>query len=66
MTNKKVIVIGAGLGGLTAAIKAAKTGCEVVVYEKNDKPGGKAGTVEVDGFRFDSGPTLLTMCCSMA
>lgn len=61
MTNKKVIVIGAGLGGLTAAIKAAKAGCEVVVYEKNNVPGGKAGTVEVDGFRFDSGPTLLTM-----
>lgn len=61
MIDRKVIVIGAGLGGLTAAIKAANAGCEVVVYEKNSYPGGKAGSIEFDGFRFDTGPTLLTM-----
>ena len=59
--GKKVIVVGAGLGGLTAAIKAANAGFEVQVYEKNEHPGGKAGSVNLDGFRFDTGPSLLTM-----
>ncbi len=57
----KVGVIGAGIGGLSAACELAKDGHDVTVYEKNAKPGGKLGEVEIDGFRFDTGPSLFTM-----
>lgn len=59
--TKKAIIIGAGLGGLSAAIRLAKLGVDVHVYEQNGKPGGKASTVVNEGFRFDTGPSLLTM-----
>lgn len=59
--SKKIAVIGSGLGGLSAAIRLAIRGFEVKVFEKSGKPGGKAGTIEFYGFRFDTGPTLLTM-----
>ena len=58
---KKVIIIGAGLGGLSAAIYLARSGFNVEVYEKNSVVGGKAGLIEKDGFRFDTGPSLLTL-----
>jgi phytoene desaturase len=54
-------VIGGGLGGLAAACTLAARGHEVVVFEKNDWLGGKAALFEQDGFRFDMGPTILTM-----
>ena len=57
----KVIVIGAGVGGLTAAMKLAYAGLEVDLYEKQPGPGGRCGRVEFDGFRFDLGPTILLM-----
>jgi len=57
----KVVVIGAGLGGLSAAIHAAHRGAEVQVLEAGPAPGGKAGVVEVDGVEVDTGPSLLTM-----
>lgn len=56
----KVIIIGAGFGGLAAAIRLAARGHEVEIFEKQDKPGGKAYVLEVDGFRFDTGPTVIT------
>ena len=62
MLNKKNIgIIGAGLGGLSAAIYLASKGYNVSVFEKNDSVGGKAGNLYKDGFRFDTGPSLLTM-----
>jgi phytoene desaturase len=57
----KVAVIGAGFGGISAAIHLARKGYEVAVFEKQQQPGGKAGQVEMDGYRFDTGPTLMTM-----
>lgn len=56
-----VIVIGAGLGGLSAAIRLAKKGFSVTVLEKNETVGGKVNTVESRGYRFDTGASLLTM-----
>lgn len=56
----KIIIIGAGFGGLAAAVRLAARGHEVEIFEKQDKPGGKAYVLEVDGFRFDTGPTVIT------
>jgi phytoene desaturase len=56
-----ISVIGAGLGGLSASIRLASAGYDVTMYEKNAGPGGKAGSMVLDGFRFDTGPSLLTM-----
>ena len=54
-------IIGAGLGGLAASCLLAKKGHEVTVLEKNGRPGGKINEVRAAGFRFDTGPSLLTM-----
>lgn len=59
--KKKIGIIGSGLGGLSAAIYLAAEGFDVEVFESNDSPGGKASSVTFDGFRFDAGPSLLTM-----
>jgi diapolycopene oxygenase len=62
MSKKKhVVVIGAGLGGLSAAISLATEGFSVDLLEKNDKVGGKLNILEKDGFTFDLGPSILTM-----
>jgi len=58
---ERVIVIGAGLGGLAAACRLAKDGRRVTVIERNEAPGGKVNLVESGGFRFDTGASLLTM-----
>lgn len=58
---KRVGVIGAGIGGLTAAARLAADGHEVMLWEKNDAPGGKMNQIEKDGYRFDTGPSLFTM-----
>ena len=54
-------VIGSGLGGLAAACTLAARGHKVIVFEKNDWLGGKAAELAEDGFRFDMGPTILTV-----
>ncbi len=59
--SKSITIIGSGLGGLSAAIRLAHAGCDVTVYEKNSTPGGKARSMERNGFRFDTGPSLITM-----
>ena len=57
----RIIVIGAGVGGLTAALFLAARGLAVVVVEKAGAPGGKMRELEVDGRHLDGGPTVLTM-----
>ena len=57
----KIIVLGAGIGGLSAAAFLAKNGFQVNVIEKNPLPGGKAGQLKMDGYVFDTGPSLLTL-----
>lgn len=57
----RVVVVGAGLGGLSAACHLAGRGHEVVVVERADVPGGRAGLVEEGGYRFDTGPSVMTM-----
>jgi len=59
--RRRVVVIGAGIGGLTAAIELARQGLEVVILERGPAPGGKMREVQVSGEWVDSGPTVLTM-----
>ncbi len=58
---KTVGIIGAGIGGLSVAIHLASKGFKVTVFEKNAMPGGKASSLIHQGYRFDTGPSLLTM-----
>ncbi len=60
MQQSSVSVIGSGIGGLSVAIRLAISGFGVTVYEKNDRPGGKLGILEQQGYRFDTGPSLFT------
>lgn len=59
--RKKVIVVGAGPGGLAGALLLASRGFDVDVFEKRDRPGGRNASLEIDGFTFDVGPTFLMM-----
>ncbi|HSU37699.1 MAG TPA: phytoene desaturase family protein [Propionibacteriaceae bacterium] len=56
-----VVVIGAGLAGLSAACYLTGRGHQVTVVEREEVPGGRAGVLARDGFTFDTGPTVLTM-----
>lgn len=57
----KIAIIGAGMGGLAAAIRLAAGGHSVEVFEKNEQVGGKLNRLERAGFRWDTGPSLITM-----
>jgi len=61
----RVVVVGAGLAGLSAALRLTGAGREVTVLEREDVPGGRNGLLELEGptgtYRFDTGPTVLTM-----
>jgi phytoene desaturase len=59
--KKEVIIIGAGLGGLSAAIRLAAKGFSVTILEKNANVGGKVNIIESNGYKFDTGASLLTM-----
>src|SRR6185312_3905479 len=56
-----VVVVGAGLSGLAAALHLAGRGRTVSVVERGNYPGGRVGRLDVDGYRLDTGPTVLTM-----
>jgi len=61
----RVIVVGAGLGGLSAAMRLAGAGRQVTVLEREQVPGGRAGRIELESasgtYQIDTGPTVLTM-----
>ena len=59
--NKKILVVGAGLGGISAAIALATEGFEVKIFEKNDKIGGKLNVLKKVGFSFDLGPSIIIL-----
>jgi diapolycopene oxygenase len=61
MSAKKVVVIGAGLGGLSAAISLAQEGYAVTIHEKNAQIGGKLNVLKERGYTFDLGPSILTL-----
>jgi phytoene desaturase len=56
-----VVVVGAGLAGLSAALHLAGRGRAVTVVEREARPGGRAGRLDIGGYRLDTGPTVLTM-----
>lgn len=59
--NKKVLIIGSGLGGLTTALRLARRGYQVEMVEKNFQAGGRLNQIKKDGFTFDMGPTFFSM-----
>src|SRR5919201_6001344 len=60
-SRDRIAVIGGGLGGLAAACTLAARGHAVVLFEASAWLGGKAAVLEADGYRFDMGPTILTL-----
>ena len=58
--RKKIIVIGSGFGGLSAAIRLQAEGYQVTILERRDQIGGRAGVYKINGFTFDAGPTVIT------
>jgi len=61
MPRKSVIIIGSGLGGISAAISLAQRGYQVTIHEKNEKIGGKLNVLKSQGYSFDLGPSILTL-----
>jgi phytoene desaturase len=59
--KKKIIIIGAGPGGLTNAAILASRGFDVEIFEKKDRVGGRNSNIDLDGYKFDVGPTFLMM-----
>ncbi len=59
--NKKVIIVGTGLGGLATALRLAKQGYKVEMVEKNHQAGGRLNQIKKDGFTFDTGPSFFSM-----
>lgn len=60
-SSKSIIIIGAGIGGLSAAARLAHAGFKVTILEKESIVGGRAHRIERDGYHFDTGPTILMM-----
>jgi phytoene desaturase len=59
--DRKVLVVGAGVGGLSAAIRLQKAGYDVEIFEQEGMPGGKMHQIKTEGYTFDVGPTLVMM-----
>lgn len=60
MSRKKAIIIGSGIGGMAVAIRLAVMDFDVMVFEKNEVPGGKLSAFKKNGYQFDAGPSLFT------
>lgn len=58
---KKALIIGSGIAGIAASIRLALKGYQVEVFEANSYPGGKLSEIEIQGYRFDAGPSLFTL-----
>ncbi len=61
MSKKKIAIVGAGPGGLTAGMILSHRGFDVTIFEKNPHVGGRNAAIKIDGFTFDTGPTFLMM-----
>ncbi len=61
MSKKRIIIVGAGPGGLTSGMLLAHKGMEVIIYEKDPVPGGRNKALEIGDFTFDTGPTFLML-----
>jgi 1-hydroxycarotenoid 3,4-desaturase len=61
VAKNRVVIIGAGIGGLAAAVDLSARGIEVVVVDKADAPGGKLQQVQIGDMRLDAGPTVFTL-----
>jgi phytoene desaturase len=59
--TERVVVVGAGLSGLSSALRLIGAGRQVTLLEREDVPGGRAGLLRDQGYAFDTGPTVLTM-----
>jgi len=60
-SHKQILIVGAGIGGLSTAIRLAAQGHHVTILERQAQVGGKMNRVEMNGFSFDTGPSLITM-----
>lgn len=60
MNKLRAAIIGSGFGGLAVAIRLQAAGCQTVIFEKRDRPGGRAYVYRDHGFTFDAGPTVIT------
>jgi phytoene desaturase len=58
--KKRIVIIGSGFGALGAAVRLLAKGYDVDLFEKRDKPGGRGYVYEVNGYKFDGGPTVIT------
>jgi len=58
VAKRQVVIVGAGPGGLATAMQLAHAGCDVTVLERRDHVGGRTSAIEIDGYRFDCGPTF--------
>ena len=56
-----ILIVGAGIGGITTAAHLARAGYRVKVFEKNEKSGGRCGQMTIQNYRFDTGVTLFLM-----
>ncbi|HOK15501.1 MAG TPA: FAD-dependent oxidoreductase, partial [Candidatus Kapabacteria bacterium] len=61
MQNKSVLIVGAGISGLAAALRLASKGFQVTIVEKSSTAGGRLNKISFDGFSFDTGPSFFSM-----
>ena len=61
MKNNRIIIVGAGIAGMAAAIRLQSIGYHVEIFEANSYAGGKLTAFKSNGYRFDMGPSLFTM-----
>lgn len=66
MKDQRAVIVGAGMGGIAAALRLAHLGFQVTVVEKGPRPGGRSNLLAEAGFRVDTGPTILVMKDALA